>query len=343
MSERVTDRGLLPGLRAACFAGTGVYLPARVVPNAELETMVDTTDHWIVSRTGLRERRIAEPDEATSDMAGRAAQQAIENSGVDPDSIGLIVVATSTPDMLFPSTACLVQKHVKASRATCFDLEAACSGFLYSMEVARQFIQSGSIDTALVIGAEKMSAVVDWKDRSTCVLFGDGAGAAVLRAGTRHGIFHTRLRSEGELADLLKIPAGGSRMPATRETVRKRQHFLKMAGQEVFKHAVSNMSATAQQVLDEAGLTIDQIDLIIPHQANARIIKAVGQRLGADEGKVYVNVDKYGNTSAASIIVAIHEASLEGRIKSGDRIMFVVFGAGFTWGASIVEWGYDGV
>ncbi len=329
----------VPGLHSACILGTGSYLPERVVPNAELETMVDTTDHWIVTRTGMRERRIARDDEATSDMAAVAARRAMEDAGVEPEQIGLVLVATCTPDMMIPNTASFVQEKTGTANAACIDIEAACSGFLSALEVGRQFIETGSMEYVLVIGAEKMSSVTDWEDRSTCVLFGDGAGAAVLHAGKGRGIVHTRMAAEGALADLLKIPGGGSRFPTSAETVAQRMHYMKMSGQEVFKHAVSKMCKTAQQVLDECELKIEDIKYIIPHQANARIIKAVGQRLGAAENQVYVNVDKYGNTSAASVILAIDEASKSGVLNEGDDLMIVVFGAGFTWGAMILEWG----
>ncbi len=332
-------RAIPPGLLPVHFLGTGSYLPERVMPNSELESIVDTSDHWIVSRTGLRERRLAAPDQATSDLASAAAVRALQDAGVRPEDVDLILVGTSTPDMLFPSTACYVQKQIGAINATCMDIEAACSGFLYTMEVGRQFVQSGARKYVLVIGAEKMSSVVDWQDRSTCILFGDAAGAAVLGTGSGRGIIHTVTGSDGTLADLLKIPGGGSRNPITSENINDRLQYIKMEGQEVFKRAVANMTDSAKQLLEESGLAMEDVRAIIPHQANARIIKAVGQRLGAKEGQVYINVDKYGNTSAASVIVALDEAAREGFVKSGDLIMFVVFGAGFTWGASLVEWG----
>jgi 3-oxoacyl-[acyl-carrier-protein] synthase-3 len=319
--------------------GTGSYLPERIVHNSELEEMVDTTDHWIVTRTGMRERRIARDDEATSDMGAAAARRAIEDAGISANDIDLILVATSTPDMLFPNTANFVQKQIGAARATCLDLEAACSGFLFAMDVASQFIKTGSKNRVLVIGSEKMSSVVDYEDRGTCVLFGDAAGAAVMGPGSGRGVIHTVTGSDGELSDLLMIPAGGSRIPASADSVAQRLHYIKMSGQEVFKNAVANMAQCAQQVLDESGINIRQIKYIIPHQANARIIKAVGQRLKAIDEQVYVNVDKYGNTSSASVIVAMDEASRGGLLMEGDLIMIVVFGAGFTWGASVIEWG----
>ena len=328
-----------PHLLPVHFLGTGSYLPERIVPNSELETMVDTSDHWIATRTGMRERRLAADDQATSDLAGAAAKKALESSDVSPDDIDLILVGTSTPDMLFPNTACFVQKQIGAGNATCMDIEAACSGFLYTMEVAKQFVQSGTKKRALIIGAEKMSCITDWEDRSTCVLFGDAAGAAILGPGPGRGIIHTVTGSDGTLADLLKVPGGGSRNPFRPETADQRLQYIKMEGQEVFKNAVANMTRSAKQLLAESGLSMGDVSTIIPHQANARIIKAVGQRLGATADQVYVNVDKYGNTSAASVIVALDEAARSGAVNPGDIIMFVVFGAGFTWGASLVEWG----
>lgn len=329
----------VPGLRTACILGTGSYLPERVMPNAELETMVATTDHWIVTRTGMRERRIAGVDQATSDLAAGAVLAALEDAGTAPEDIELLLVATCTPDMLIPNTASFVQEKTGLSRAACIDIEAACSGFLSALEIGRQFIRTGAMERVMIVGAETMSSFTDWEDRSTCVLFGDGAGAAVLGPGEGQGIIHTRMGAEGALADLLKVPGGGSRHPTSAETVAQRLHYMKMSGQEVFKHAVANMTRTAQQVLDESGLRMEDIRYIIPHQANARIIKAVGQRLGAAEDQVYVNVDKYGNTSAASVILAMDEASKSGELQAGDKIMMVVFGAGFTWGAMILEWG----
>lgn len=325
-------------LRRVLIAGTGSYVPERIVTNHELEAMVDTSDHWIFTRTGMKERRIAAADEATSDMGSLAALRALADAGLGPEDVDLILVATSTPDMPFPNTAALIQREIGARRAVCLDVNAACSGFLFALEVGRQFVATGAMETVLVIGAEKMSCVVDWQDRSTCVLFGDAAGAAVLRPGTEGGILGSVLGSAGELADLLTIPGGGSRNPATPETIAQRLHYIKMDGPEVFKHAVSNMTRAAQEVLERCGLTIQDIRYIVPHQANARIIRAIGQRLGLAEGQLYLNVEKYGNTSAASVILALDEASRAGLLREGDLLLLVVFGAGFTWGASVLEW-----
>lgn len=326
-------------LQAVSIVATGAYLPKRIVTNADLEKIVDTSDEWIYTRTGIRQRHIAAPDQAASDLAAAAARAAILDGGIDPVSIDLILVATCTPDMAFPSTACFVQKLIGASNAACLDLSAACSGFLYAMEIGRQFIAAGSARIALVIGAEKMSSVMDWSDRTTCVLFGDGAGAAILQAkeGTR-GILTTVLGADGALSDLLSIPGGGSRNPVSQRVIDENLATLKMAGREVFKHAVTNMSSAAQETLARSGVGIEEVACIIPHQANARIIQAIGQRIGAPIEKFYLNVDRYGNTSAASIIVALDEASRNGRIRRGDLVLMVVFGGGFTWASTLLEW-----
>lgn len=322
-----------------CIAGTGSYLPERVMTNVDLESMVDTTDEWIRTRTGIRERRIAAPEEATSDMSAIAAARALEASGTAADEIDMIVVATVTPDMLFPCTACFVQDKIGARNAFCFDMEAACSGFLYGLETARRFIAGGGVRTALVIGAEKLSSITDWQDRATCVLFGDGAGAAVVRAcdGSR-GILGTVMGSDGRLTDLLKVPGGGSRNPAAAATIEQRLHYMKMTGNEVFKHAVRCMCEAGSKVLEQCGMTIDDVDCVIPHQANMRIIKAIANRLGNSIDKFYVNLDRVGNMSAASVPVALDEAVRSGRITSGDIVLSIVFGGGFTWGASLMEW-----
>ena len=324
--------------RPVRIKGTGAYVPERILTNKELESIVDTTDEWIYSRTGMRERHIAAEDEATSDMAAIAAQRAIENAGLTPGDIDMILVCTSTPDMFFPNTACLVQKRIGAHRAFCFDMEAACSGFLYGLEVGRQFVQSGSVQNALIIGGEKISPFVNWKDRTTCVLFGDGAGAAVLQAGKGRGIMETIMGSDGALSDLLIMPGGGSRYPPTPETLESGIHFIQMQGREVFKHAVSNMTKAALDIMEHAGVSIADVKYMIPHQANARILQAIGQRLGARPDQVYTNVERYGNTSAASVILALDEVARGGQLENGDLLLFVVFGAGFTWGAMLMEW-----
>ena len=324
---------------SVAIIGTGHYTPERVLTNNDLETMVDTTDEWIYSRTGMKERHIAAEDETTSDMGLAAAKAALEAAAISSESIDLILVATCTPDMLFPSAACIIQNKLGASKAFAMDLSAACSGFLYGMDVAHQYLLSGRVDTVLVIGAEKMSAITDWEDRTTCVLFGDGAGAAILqRVPEGRGILSTVLHADGGLGDLLHMPAGGSSMPASEQSVRDKQHYLRMAGREVFKHAVTRMTAAAKDAVDQAGFTFDQIDWIVPHQANARIINAIAQKAGLSMDKFIINVEQYGNTSAASILIALDEAVRDGRIKFGDKILMVAFGAGFTWGASVMEW-----
>ncbi len=307
--------------------------------NADLETMVDTSDEWITSRTGIKERRLAAANEFTSDLAAKAAKRAMEKGGITGDQIDLIIVATITPDMLFPSTACLVQQKIGAGRCAAFDLEAACSGFIYGLEIAQQFIMSGTFKTVLVIGAEKLSTIIDWKDRNTCVLFGDGAGAAILQSRPdQHGLITSTLGADGGKAELLSMPAGGSRCPATAESLSSGLHYLRMDGKETFKSAVNAMVSAAQECLRRCGLDISEIKCVIPHQANLRIIDAVSDRLGAKPEQVFINLHRYGNTSAASVAIALDEAVSEGRVKRGDLILMVVFGAGLTWGAAVIEW-----
>jgi 3-oxoacyl-[acyl-carrier-protein] synthase-3 len=325
--------------RSCSVSGVGSYVPARILSNAELETMVETSDEWITSRTGIKERRIAAKNEFTSDLAAQAARQAMNRAGVTADQIELIVVATITPDMPFPSTACLVQQKIGAHRAAGFDLEAACSGFIYGLEIAQQFIMSRTYDTVLVIGAEKLSAIIDWKDRNTCVLFGDGAGAAVLQHRPQaHGLLTAVMGADGHKADLLFMAGGGSRCPATAESVAAGMHYLRMEGKETFKNAVQAMQTAAEEALRRCEIDITRIKCIIPHQANRRIIDAVGDRLGAKPEQMFVNLHKYGNTSAASVAIALDEAVSSGRIQRGDLILLVVFGAGLTWGAAVIEW-----
>ncbi|MEI7436995.1 MAG: beta-ketoacyl-ACP synthase III, partial [bacterium] len=289
----------------------------------------------------IHERHIAGDDQATSDLSIEAARRALTSAGVTGEAVELIIVATITPDMPFPNTACLVQRQIGAVNATCFDLEAACTGFLFALETARQFIRSGAIRTALIIGAEKLSSVTDWQDRSTCVLFGDGAGAVVLQAAApdaEHGILHTVTGSDGRLADLLQIPGGGSRHPASHATVDERLHYMKMSGREVFKHAVRSMSDAVLRALDGAGLTLSDVDMVVPHQANLRIIHAISDKLGVPIEKFFINLDRYGNMSAASIPVALDEAVRTGCVKSGQTIVLVAFGGGFTWSATVMKW-----
>lgn len=334
-------RDIMTQLRHAAITGTGSYLPEQVVTNLDLEKMVDTTDEWIQQRTGIVERRIAEEDVATSDLCVHAARWAIKNAHIDPLDIDMILVATVTPDTFFPSTACYVQKGIGAKDASAMDISAACAGFLYGLDLADGMIKSGRCDTILVVGGEIFNNIIDWNDRSTCVLFGDGAGAAIVQATDEpdKGILASYIGSDGDYADidLLGIPAGGSRMPVTAEAIDQKLDKLQMNGREVFKLGVRLMPEAAQRVLREADVSVEEIDLLIPHQANLRIIEAVGDRLGVPREKVYINVDKYGNTSAATIIIALDEAIREGRAKPGDLLLFVTFGAGLTWGSTLLR------
>jgi 3-oxoacyl-[acyl-carrier-protein] synthase-3 len=325
--------------RTCSIAAVGSYVPSKVLTNGDLEKMVNTTDEWITTRTGIKERHLAAKDEYTSDLATRAALKAMQRAGVTADKIDLIIVATITPDMPFPSTACLVQQKIGAVRAAAFDLEAACSGFIYALEIAQQFIMSRTYDTVLVIGAEKLSSIVDWQDRNTCVLFGDGAGAAILRnRPNAHGLLTAVMGADGTKSDLLFMAGGGSRCPASAESVAGRLHYLQMEGKETFKNAVQAMQTAAQEAMRRCEIDISRIKCIIPHQANLRIIDAVGKRLGAKPDQIFVNVHKYGNTSAASVAIALDEAVQTGRVRHGDLILLIVFGAGLTWGAAVIEW-----
>ena len=323
----------------ARIVSTGYYLPEKVLTNKDLEKIVDTTEEWITQRTGIYERRIAAENEASSDMGIEAARMALERGGIAPGDVDAVICATITPDHFFPSTASIVQKELGLTAAFAFDLSAACSGFLYSLESARSLILSGSAETVLVVAAEKMSSITDWTDRSTCVLFGDGAGAAVLKKdNSGSGILSTYMKCDGSMGDLLKIPAGGSRAPATIQTVQQRLHFLQMEGNEVFKVAVRRMLESAGAVIGEAGLSPDDIKLIIPHQANLRIIDAISKRLKLRNGQVFINLDKTGNTSAASIAISLAEADEQGLINQGDHVVLVSFGAGFTWAGVAIRW-----
>ena len=301
--------------------------------------MVDTSDEWITARTGIKERRIAGKDEQTSDMAAKAALKAIEQAKISPEEINLILVATATPDMLFPATACFVQKKIGATNAACLDISAACAGFLFGIEIAQQFITSHTHDTVLVIGAEKLTSITNWTDRNTCVLFGDGAGAAILRhRGSNHGVISTHIGSDGKYTDILFMPGGGSRCPITRENVDLNLVTIHMIGKEVYKQAVTAMLSAAKKALEQAGLSIHDIACVIPHQANVRIIDAIADRLGISRDKMFVNVDRYGNTSAAAVAIALDEANRSGRIKPGDYVLMVVFGGGLTWASTVIEW-----
>lgn len=321
------------------FLGLGYFVPKKVLTNADLAKMVDTSDEWITTRTGIKERRIAEDDIATSDLAKEAALKAIKNANLKAEDIELIIIATVTPDMPFPSTACIVQNKIGAKNAACFDISAACSGYLYAIAVAEQFIKAGIYKNVLVAGAEKLTAITDWKDRNTCVLFGDGAGAAVLGEVKDGGILSVYLGSDGTQYDILKLPAGGSRLPASHKTVDERLHYIKMEGSELFKHAVKIMADAGERAAKKAGLDSPQeIDCVIPHQANIRILNAVAKRIGIPEEKIYLNIERYGNMSSASTAVALAEAVEQKRIKKGDIVLLDAFGSGLVWGAVIIKW-----
>lgn len=329
---------LLKPKRTVSIIGTGSYVPERILTNGELEKMVDTSDDWIVTRTGIRERRLAATEEYTSEMAAKAGRAAIEQAGITPDEIDLIIVATVTPDMLFPSTACLVQKQLRAKRAACFDISAACSGFLYGIEIAQQFITSHTFNTVLVIGADKLSNLIDWTDRNTCVLFGDGAGAAVLRsrAGS-HGVISTYMGSDGDFSNILSIP-GGAGSSSVLKTSGQEKGTIQMSGKEVYKQAVTVMLNAATTALDQSGLKSEDLACIIPHQANMRIIEAIAHRMNVPLDRFVINLDRYGNTSAAAVAIALDEANRTGRMKIGDYVLLVVFGGGLTWASSVIQW-----
>ena len=318
--------------------GTGSSVPERIISNFDLEKMVDTSDEWITTRTGIKERRIAQEEESTSTFALLAAQRALQAAQVSPEELDLIIVATVTPDMLFPATACLLQRELKAHKAASFDLEAGCTGFVYALSLAEKYLRGGGGEKALVVGAETLSKILDWEDRSTCVLFGDGAGAAVLGLSEEEGIIATYLGSDGGGAHLLELPAGCSRMPASLDTVNSRLHYIKMNGNEVFKFAVKIMEEASLEVIKRGQVEIDEVSLFIPHQANIRIINSAAKRLGIPEEKVFVNVHKYGNTSSASVPLALDEAYREGKIKRSDLVLLVGFGAGLTWGSALIRW-----
>src|ERR1700724_3317854 len=325
--------------RTVSIIGTGSYVPEKRLANEDLTKIVDTSDEWITTRTGIKERRIAGKDEQTSDMATKAALNAIEQAKISREEIDLILVATATPDMLFPATACFVQKKIGAINAACLDISPACAGFLFGLEIAQQFITSHTHDTVLVIGADKLTSITNWTDRNTCVLFGDGAGAAILRhRGSAHGIISTHIGSDGQYSDILFMPGGGSRCPITRENAHLNLATIHMTGKEVYKHAVTAMLSAAEKALEHAGLRIEDIACVIPHQANMRIIEGIADRLGIPLEKFYVNLDRYGNTSAAAVAIALDEANRTGRIKAGDYVLMVVFGGGLTWASTVIEW-----
>lgn len=319
--------------------GTGSFLPDQIVTNDDLAKKVDTSDEWIVSRTGIKERRFAKDSVSTSDLAYEAGKKAIEDAGLMPDDIDLIILATLTPDMILPSTACFVQEKLKAVNAAAFDVSAACSGFLYGLTIATQMIKAGANKNVLVIGAEAMSKVLDMEDRNTCVLFGDGAGAVVMsEVKDGHGVLATDLGADGTGAMALNIPAGGSRNPATKITVDEKMHYLRMEGSSVFKFAVRAMISSSKRVIDKAKLTLEDIDYLVPHQANIRIIETSAKKMNLSMDKVKVNLDRYGNVSAGSIPIALDEAVKEGEITEGDHVVLVGFGGGLTWGSCLIKW-----
>ena len=324
--------------RKVGIVGLGCYVPKKVLTNKDLEGMVDTSDEWITTRTGIKERRIASSTETTGTLAFQAAKEALKNAKIKPEDIELIIIATITPDMPFPATSCLVQDMLGAKNAACFDVSAACAGFVYGLVMAQQFLARGVYKNALVIGAEKLSAVTDWKDRNTCVLFGDGAGAAVLAPVKNGGIIASYLGSDGSLSELLMLPGGGSKNPATKETVENRLHYIKMKGNEVFKLAVKIMSDAACKALKQCKLSVEDIDCFIPHQANKRILDAVVRKMKLPSEKIYFNVAKYGNMSSASTAVALCEAYHSGKIKGGSIVVLDAFGAGLVWGSCVIQW-----
>lgn len=319
--------------------GLGAYLPKKILTNYDLEKMVDTSDEWITTRTGIKERRIAELNQPTSDLATKAAKEALENAGVCAKEIDLILVATITPDMFFPSTACLVQKNIGALNAAAFDIAAACSGYIYAINCAWQFISTGTYKNVLVIGADKLSCITDWNDRNTCVLFGDGAGACVIgKVPENKGILSTYLGADGREEDLLILPGGGSKMPPSHKTIDEKQHFIKMRGNELFKIAVKKMADAANKALKQINMTCKDVDCLVPHQANIRIIMAVARRLGLAVEKIHLTIEKYGNMSSASSAVALYDAYKKGIIKENSLVVLTAFGGGLTWGACVIRW-----
>ena len=323
----------------ARITGTGSYVPGKIITNHDLEKLVDTSDDWITERTGIKERRIVEKGQTTSDLAYEASRKALKAAGLGANELDLILIATTTPDMLMPNLGCVLQQKLGAKKAAAFDIFAACSGFLYGLSVADAFIQSGMYKNILLVGAEVLSRFTDWEDRTTCILFGDGAGAVVIqRHAGKHGVLSTHLHSDGSLGDLLYLPAGGALHPASHETIHKRMHFIKMKGNETFKAAVLALEDVVQEALAYNKVKPEEIDFLIPHQANLRIIQAMAQRLKMPMEKVVVTLPKYGNTSAASIPMALDEAVRDGRIKENHLLLFEAFGGGLTWASALVRW-----
>ncbi len=327
--------------RRAVVAGLGTYAPARILTNQDLEQMMDTSDEWIVTRTGIRERHVAESDETTSVMAAKASARALADAGIVADDLDFIVCATNTPDTIFPSTAARVQHFLTNTPIPGVDIQAGCTGLIYGMEMASALIQSGSYQNVLVIGADKLTSITDYEDRTTAVLFGDGAGAFVLQGkeDTDRGILASYLKADGRGADLLIQPAGGSMMPASADTVAARQHFLKMNGNETFRFAVKAMPEAVEKGMEKAGLAIEDMTLLVPHQANLRIIDAAVRRFDLDPSRVVINIERYGNTSVATIPLALQEAREQGRVNDGDVVVLCAFGAGLTWGSNVIRWG----
>jgi len=321
------------------ISGTGFYVPEKVLTNADLEKMVDTSDEWILSRTGIRERRLVAPGEAAASMAEEASRQALEVAGVAPEDLDLIIVGTITPDSPLPSTACLLQTRLGNTTAACFDISAACCGFVYALELGQKLLQGGRYRNALIVTSEVLSTITDWEDRDTCVLFGDGAGVAVLSKGCDRGeILDCYIGSDGEFASLLEIEAGGSACPITPEVLKERRQYIRMEGNKIFKLAVASMVRSAVRVMKQTGMTPGDVTWLLPHQANLRIMKAVAKRLKIPEKQVYINVDRYGNMSGATVPIGLAEMDNNGILKKGDLLLMVAFGGGLTWGASLVRW-----
>ena len=320
------------------LTGLGMHVPAKVLTNFDLEKMVDTTDEWITTRTGIKERHVAEPGVTTSDIAFEAAKEALAQAKLNAKDVELIITGTTTPDMLFPSTSCILQHRLGAKSAVCFDLSAACSGSVFAMVTAQQYLLTGRYRNALVIGAEVLSSFIDWTDRSTAVLFGDGAGACVMAPVSRGGILATDMGCDGSAGDLLYMPGGGSKYPPSHESIDKRMHLLRMNGSEIFKLATRAMADSAARVLKEAKLKPEDVECFIPHQANTRIIEAVAKRSKLPMEKIFMNLQRYGNTSSASNLMALYEAVKEGKIKRDDHVVMVAFGAGLTWGSILLQW-----
>ncbi len=324
------------------ISGTGSYVPKKVLTNHDLEAIVDTTDEWISTRTGIKERRIASDTQSTSDLATEAARSAMADANVSGEEIDLIIVATISPDAFFPATACYVQQNIEATNALCFDVSAACSGFLYAMQIAENLILSGQRKTALIIGAEKLSSMVDWEDRNTCVLFGDGAGSVILTVdeNNKNGrrLLSSSLGSDGRQTDILHVPGGGSACPITPENADQKLNTIRMQGREVYKYAVNAMRRAAEDALQKYGLGPEDVDMVIPHQANLRIIEAITDRMGIPKEKTFINLTKYGNTSAAAVAIALDEANKTKSINEGDTVLLVAFGAGLTWASYLLKW-----